>query len=232
MPHTTPTEQTPFKAVCFDLFDTLIEFDTAEYRALHDTIADVTGIDRESFKAAWLRSRNPAVAGMFASHLDRLTAALKQLGVTEEADLASARAVERKAIRAATGVIPGTIPLLADLVRRNGLLGLISNATAAGRLIMAETRLDDFFSELIFSYDVKLRKPDPKIFVLACDRLRVPPHRTAYVADGSRGELHGALQAGLTPLYFDPLRINIDQPMPPGTLVCPDIDSLRNILLD
>jgi putative hydrolase of the HAD superfamily len=39
------------------------------------------------------------------------------------------------------------------------------------------------FDEMIMSFEVGMTKPDPRIFLLACDRLRVGPHEAVLVDD-------------------------------------------------
>jgi putative hydrolase of the HAD superfamily len=42
------------------------------------------------------------------------------------------------------------------------------------------------FDEMIMSFEVGMTKPDPRIFLLACDRLRVGPHEAVLVDDVER----------------------------------------------
>ena len=50
-----------------------------------------------------------------------------------------------------------------------------------------------------------MRKPDPEIYLLACEMLGVEPADCVYVGDGAYGELTGAAAVGMTPyLLRDP----------------------------
>ncbi|HEY8030652.1 MAG TPA: HAD family hydrolase, partial [Gaiellaceae bacterium] len=48
-----------------------------------------------------------------------------------------------------------------------------------------------------FSSAVGLRKPDPQIYRLACERLGVEPHESVFVGDGGNDELAGAERVGM-----------------------------------
>ena len=60
--------------------------------------------------------------------------------------------------------------------------------------------LDDLLDAPIFSSVVKVRKPDPRIYLLACERLSVAPGACLFVGDGGSRELSGAAVAGMTPV--------------------------------
>ena len=63
---------------------------------------------------------------------------------------------------------------------------------------------------------VKVRKPDPRIYLLACDRLAVEPQACLFVGDGGSRELSGAENAGMNAVCiraasefgYDPHRID------------------------
>ena len=54
----------------------------------------------------------------------------------------------------------------------------------------------------LFSCQVGLKKPDPRIYRLACDQLGVPPERCLYIGDGSSRELSGAAAVGMHPVML------------------------------
>ena len=58
------------------------------------------------------------------------------------------------------------------------------------------------FDAVIFSGRDCLRKPDPRIYKLGCERLGVAPERCVYVADGENFELTAARRAGLNPILI------------------------------
>jgi putative hydrolase of the HAD superfamily len=70
----------------------------------------------------------------------------------------------------------------------------------------------------VFSCEVKIKKPDPRIYRLACKRLRLAPEACLYVGDGIDRELTGAKQVGLSPVLvltslvdaYDAQRLDVD----------------------
>jgi putative hydrolase of the HAD superfamily len=59
----------------------------------------------------------------------------------------------------------------------------------------------DLFQTVIDSSEVGIRKPDPAIYRLACEKLGVPPGRTAFV-DDIETNVEGARAVGLTAIRF------------------------------
>ena len=65
-----------------------------------------------------------------------------------------------------------------------------------------ETPFAGAFDELVFSCDVGISKPDPRIYEIACERLGVEPAECLFVGDGANDELPGAERAGMTALQL------------------------------
>jgi putative hydrolase of the HAD superfamily len=65
--------------------------------------------------------------------------------------------------------------------------------------------MDGLVDVLVFSSEVGLRKPDPRIYLLACRGLGVAPTDCVFVGDGNHRELSGAAAVGMTSvLIIDP----------------------------
>ncbi|WP_445116827.1 HAD family hydrolase [Acinetobacter sp. WZC-1] len=93
---------------------------------------------------------------------------------------------------------PNVAATLADLSRQGYLSGLISN----GKSPFQENNfnhlgLNRYFSTVIVSEAVNLRKPDPEIFQLACARLAVQPEQCIFVGDNELADIQGAIGAGM-----------------------------------
>jgi putative hydrolase of the HAD superfamily len=62
----------------------------------------------------------------------------------------------------------------------------------------------------VFSCEVGLRKPEPEIYLKACELLDVEASRCFYVGDGAYAELSGATAVGMTAvLIHDPADADI-----------------------
>lgn len=72
--------------------------------------------------------------------------------------------------------------------------GLISNSWGLGIYERAPVHL---FDETVISGDVGLHKPQPEIYLLACERLGVEPERSVFV-DDLRENIEGAEAVGMT----------------------------------
>ena len=71
-------------------------------------------------------------------------------------------------------------------------------------------RLRDHFDIFIESRVVGLRKPDPKIYELACRELGVPPERTAFL-DDIGGNLKSARALGMATIKVDDPRQSLEE---------------------
>lgn len=79
---------------------------------------------------------------------------------------------------------------------------LLSNAWSNLRAILTgEWRIADAFDELIISAEVRLAKPDPRIYRLALERLAVTPAETIFVDDMAEN-VAAARSVGLHALQF------------------------------
>jgi epoxide hydrolase-like predicted phosphatase len=81
-------------------------------------------------------------------------------------------------------------------------VGLLSNAWDDLRKTLHDRwNIDGLFDELIISAEVKLVKPDPRIFQLATDRLKVLPDETIFVDDIAEN-IESARQMGLKGILY------------------------------
>jgi len=84
------------------------------------------------------------------------------------------------------------VPAL-EVLAQQVLLGSVSNGFADLR----EIGLASHFRTSIAAREFGCAKPDPRIFLAACEALGVAPHETLYVGDDLLLDVQGAQQAGL-----------------------------------
>ncbi|MDQ2984596.1 MAG: HAD family hydrolase [Actinomycetota bacterium] len=172
-----------------DLWDTIVDFDPAVSRAFGDRVARRLGHDPEEFAEVWLAGRSKRDGGSLREYLVEVGA---QDGAVEE--LVQARHdVTREMLRPR----PGTIETLGELRRRGLKLGMISVCSEDVPNVWPETAFADRFDATVFSCSVGLRKPDPKIYLLACEQLGVESHEAIFFGDGANDELAGAERVGM-----------------------------------
>ena len=90
------------------------------------------------------------------------------------------------------------IPPLKELVRRGYKLGIIANTITETEIPdwMCQANVADCFKTVILSSKVRLRKPDPAIYLLASRCIGSVPERCAYVGDNPVRDVEGAVNAG------------------------------------
>jgi putative hydrolase of the HAD superfamily len=198
------------EAVLFDLDGTLMDHDAArdaaiaaqlpqqaalaiEWRRLEAIHYDAYAAGRISF----VEQRRRRVRGIHAA-----------MGRAEPADAACdawfAAYLER--YRAGWIAFEDVAPALAALVEAlPGLrLGIVTNGEGEPqRAKLAAIGLTDRFPVFVASAEVGMRKPDPEIFLHACERLEVNPAAAAHVGDRLDLDAQGAVAAGLRGVWLD-----------------------------
>jgi putative hydrolase of the HAD superfamily len=112
--------------------------------------------------------------------------------VREAAELR--RALARQLINA---VSPSTLRALAELRALGWRIGLVSNITSETQLQWPDGPLSQYFEVTAFSAELGAAKPEPAIYLAACEALGVDPTDCIYVADGCDRELPGATALGM-----------------------------------
>jgi HAD superfamily hydrolase (TIGR01509 family) len=91
---------------------------------------------------------------------------------------------------------PDTAPTLRALRARGIRIGIVSNVPQDLRPIFAAHGLADLVDAFTHSFEVGAEKPDPAIFLRACEALGTKPGETLMVGDHPVADA-GALKAGL-----------------------------------
>ena len=92
----------------------------------------------------------------------------------------------------------GTVETLRALKDRGYKLGIIANTITETEIPdwMCSAGVADCFKTVILSSKVRLRKPDPAIYLLAARCIGTEPENCAYVGDNPVRDVEGALDAG------------------------------------
>jgi len=160
------------RAVLFDLWDTLVEFDVEASRAVQAQMAERLGRDPDEFQRAWDETRSMRETGPLAP-------SLTALGIDE------ALVQELVQIRTAgtrSQLVPrdGAIETLRELGERGILRGLISVCSEEVAAIWEESAFRGLFEVTVFSCVVGLAKPDPRIYLRAISSESSRPRRSSW----------------------------------------------------
>jgi putative hydrolase of the HAD superfamily len=97
---------------------------------------------------------------------------------------------------------PEAIGILSTLKSKGYKIGMISDCPSNTPLLWENTSIKPFFEATIFSCAVGIKKPDPRIYNLALDKLKVKPQECLYIGDGGSNELTGASSVGMHPVLI------------------------------
>ncbi|QBE64173.1 HAD family hydrolase [Pseudoduganella lutea] len=195
------------KAILFDLDDTLWPIGPViaeAERALHAWLAEHAPKVAQTFTIEELRARRMALlAEKPEHHLDLiglrragLEAAFQHVGedLARLDEAIKLFAAARNTVELYHDVLPG-LQRLAEKVT----LGSISNGNADLEVI----GLAHHFKVSLAASRFGKAKPDPEIFLAACEALGVAPHETVYVGDDLRLDVEGAQKAGLKAVWMN-----------------------------
>jgi putative hydrolase of the HAD superfamily len=177
------------QAVVFDLWDTLVDFDPVGGRAFQDKVAARLGRDPDEFAALWFEGRAERESGSLRDYLLTLGA--------EEVTADEVVALRHESTRTMLRPRPGAVETLRELRERGLRLGLITVCSEDVPVVWGETPFEGLFDSTVFSCAVGLRKPDPRIYALACEELGIEPAEAIFVGDGANDELAGAERVGM-----------------------------------
>jgi putative hydrolase of the HAD superfamily len=193
-----------YKAIIFDLFGTLVDnFTMSEYSKILEDMSTVLNAPAEGFANLWRGYFTQRVDGTHPTHEDSIRIICRELGVsvTEEQ-------VQRASdIRLDYSILtlqprPDTIMVLARLREQGLKVGLISDCSPETPKAWPGTAFSPYFDATIFSCAVGTKKPDPRIYQMATNALKVKPEECLYVGDGGSGELSGAQETGMSPVLL------------------------------
>ena len=195
-----------YKAVFFDLFGTLVRnFSSRDYREVLKQMASFLGAPLEEFLNLWWETAGERYTG----GLDKVQASIEKIG--RKLNLSLDQALIDRVINVRMSYIkdmltprPQAVEVISWLRSQNIKVGLISDCSIEIPLVWNGTPLAELFDTTVFSCSVGLKKPDPRIYRLATDRLGVNPEDCLFIGDGGSRELTGAANAGLHPVMIQP----------------------------
>ena len=193
------------QAVCFDLFHTLVDVNTAPGEAS----SSLLGIDPVVWNRKLMYEADHHALGEVTDPFESVRRIAHAIDPTipEERIRRAVAARPRRFRHALLEVRPEILGAL-QRFRAIGLrLGLISNAGLDEVEAWSESPLCPLIDVPLFSCHERLMKPDPAIYWRAAERLGVEVDACLFVGDGGSDEHEGARAAGMRTVLFLPLLV-------------------------
>lgn len=180
------------KAVVFDLYGTLIHnsIKTQPYLRLFSELGLLENESRDAYYFA--------LTGSFGS-LEEFVGKIRpgskidvgkyEEGIRQETESAS--------------LYPEATKVLDELKARDFKLGLISNLSTPYKRPVFDLGLDAYFDKMIFSCDVKSRKPEREIYERMLNELSMEPQFVMMTGDNARDDVEGPKSAGIDAVHLD-----------------------------
>lgn len=226
-----------YKAVIFDMFDTLVNFRNVhlpliqvngrEVRSTSPFVYEVlkplcAAVPFEEFFLAFLESYRAAedirtVEQREVTLRERFRMLFDRLQISEGPDVAmlmEAGIAEHTRQLILAMEFPDSHRTLLDRLRPRYRLGIISNFDHAPTVEMALTHHDirDRFDAVVVSADIGWRKPRAEIFLEAFRRMGVGPEEAIFVGDTPEVDVLGAQRVGMDVIWLD----DGTKALPPG----------------
>jgi putative hydrolase of the HAD superfamily len=188
-----------YRAVIFDLWQTLVPWPTESANRMYAQMAETWGADPDTFHEVWRRRFHERVVGPIEPHVRSIGEELALSG-----DLEAVMAIRREWTLESLVPRDDAVPTLEELRRRGHVLGMISACSQEVPDVWERTPFGPLFDSAVFSCSVGFSKPDPRIYALAADELGVEAGDCLFVGDGANDELPGAERAGMTAVQLRP----------------------------
>ncbi len=186
-----------YKAVIFDLFETLItEWGHTKYTK-NEMCADI-GIDRAQFDVFWDEKAQDRYTGSI-SFEDSILYVCERCGKSID-DAAISNIIEKRIKTKSVCfeyVRPEIFRLLRTLREKGLKMAIISNCSSEEVKVLKGSEIYKYFDEVVLSYEVHMKKPDSGIYEEASKRLGVDLRECIFVGDGGSNELVGAETVGM-----------------------------------
>lgn len=102
----------------------------------------------------------------------------------------------------AFSLAPGTREALTAIKISGRRLAIVSNWDERLRRLLEEYGLCPLFEKIFISCEVGVAKPDPQIFLIACQHLGIEPQEALMIGDSLEDDVLAARQAGLWALHY------------------------------
>ena len=187
-----------YKAVLFDLFETLITEWGHEKYTKKAMCADL-GMEKADFDVYWEEKEQDRYLGGISFEESILYVCEKYRKQLDPSLLAY---ITEKRIRTKSECFNFVLPEVYQLLRTIREMGLktaiVSNCSSEEVQVFKESEICKYFDAAVLSFEAGMKKPDRCIYEEAAKRLGIDMSDCLFVGDGGSNELIGARNAGMT----------------------------------
>ncbi|MBZ4662045.1 YjjG family noncanonical pyrimidine nucleotidase [Thermotoga petrophila] len=198
------------KGVLFDLDGTILDFEKSEDQALKRTFLkygiplteDQVFLYREINRKWWKLlaegkvSKDVVVVARFEEFLKTLNIPLDPKEVAKD---------YLEFLSEEAHFLPGAEEFLERLKKKDLRMAAVTNGVKfVQEKRSRKLRLDRFFDFVLTSEEAGVEKPDPRIFWMALERMKLKKEEVLYVGDDLNSDLEGARSTGIDFVLFSP----------------------------
>jgi putative hydrolase of the HAD superfamily len=187
------------KFVLFDLFHTLANVPPPATVG-EPTLPEILGVSTAEFQRHYYDEDTLGrCVGRIHDDVEAMTLIARSLdpAVTDEKILAAVASRRRRFETALVGIETAILAALDRLAAAGVRTALVSDAGADDVASWKRSPLRERLNAVVFSYELGVRKPDPRIYRHALDALDARPEDTVFVGDGGSDEHRGARAVGM-----------------------------------
>ncbi|MGH8011280.1 MAG: HAD family hydrolase [Candidatus Binataceae bacterium] len=245
-----------FKAVVLDLFDTLVKWEPERLplmewqgRTFHSTMPWVLPELERHFGKTFDRDAFIHVYNLVIEEIglererddievtctERFTRTLTRFRPGPEDDVRAfaehLTRVHMERVRAVTWAPEGRTAAVRRMAPHYRL-GLLSNFDDAftGRAVLNDTGVATLFEAVIISAEVRLRKPNPRIYSAICTMLQLAPREMLFVGDTPREDVAGPKGAGMYTAWVSKGAPSVPEGIPRPDFMINDLSELPAVL--
>ena len=100
--------------------------------------------------------------------------------------------------------------MLKIIVEHSKTAIVTNGMTEVQKAKIAKTELDKIFSVVVVSEEAGVSKPDSQIFDIALQKLGIEPGETLFVGDHLENDIHGSQEAGMNGIWYNPNKLTND----------------------
>lgn len=188
------------QAICFDLDGTLVDY-VGNFQTLLLEDAKELQIPQDLLESfIQLTSK---YSGSLATSLEITKQTLAELRLEHPENLEALCQNHAKRYANHIELLDGAITLLNFLQQKKLPLAVITNGPAdMQRAALQKVSIDKYFKLILVSGELGIRKPDTRIFHLACEGLQVQPEDCLMIGDNLSADVQGAKDIGMQAVWM------------------------------